>query len=132
VGQKLCIGFLLLVSPVWAQHRVDPQNTYNRVICVVPVVGSGTPADPKRPKYAPWPASHDPSGIIGFTFQLSDDGQFAIVEFVARSRAAFQTIFNDKTVTTFEKGRTAKNLVEGALQQYRKDFTMDKFGTVMP
>ena len=132
MGWKLWIGVLALGAVVCAQRRVDPRNTYNRVICVVPLTGSGTPADPRRPKYAPWPPSQDPNGIIAFTFQLSDDGQSAVVEFVARNRAAFQPIFNDKSVVVFEKGRSVKGDVETALHQHRKDFDMDKFGVVMP
>ena len=130
--RRLWATFVLLVAALCAQHRVDPRNSYNRVICVVPFVGSGTPADPKRPKYVLWPPSQDPNGIIAFTFKRTDDGQHAVVEFVARSRAALQAILNDSTIVVFEKGRAPKTAVEGAVQQYRKDFTMDGFGTVMP
>ncbi len=74
---------------------------YQRVICVVPMVGSGTLADPKRPLFSPV-AGEQPSivlkkskgftdapVIVGYHSVLSDDGQRAIVEFVARDRAAF-------------------------------------------
>jgi hypothetical protein len=94
----LLIGVLALAPVVCAQRRVDPRNTYHRVICVVPLVGSGTAADPTRPQYAPWPASHDPTGIIGFYFETTDNGKSAVVEFVAQNRAALQTILNDKTI----------------------------------
>ena len=132
MSQQLCVGILLLTGFVSAQHRVDPRNSYYRVICIVPMVGTGTPADPKRPMYAPWPLSQDPNGIIAFTFEPSDDGQLALVEFVARTRAAFQTILSDPSITTFEKGKAAKADVEAAVKKFRKDFDMDKFGTVMP
>ena len=132
MNQKLMVGFLVLTAVVCAQHRVDPRNTYNRVICVVPFVGKGTPADPKRPMYVPWPPSQDPNGIIAFSFQPSDDGRFAVVEFVARNRVAFEHILNDKTITVFEKGRHTKTEMEGALRQHRKDLDMDRFGMVMP
>jgi hypothetical protein len=132
MSRKLCIGFLLLACSLCAQHRVDPRNSYNRIICVVPLVGKGTPVDPKRPMYAPWPRSEDPNGIIAFTFEPSDDGQFAVVEFVARTRAAFQTILSDASITTFEKGKAAKADVETAVKKVRKNFDMDTFGTVMP
>jgi hypothetical protein len=129
---KLCTAALLLGSILSAQHRVDPQNSYSRLICVVPLVGTGSPADPKRPKYAPWPPSQDPNGIIAFTFQPSDDGQLAVVEFVARNRDAFQTILSDKSITVFEKGKATKADIENAVKQHRQDFDMDKFGMVMP
>jgi hypothetical protein len=130
--RRLCITFLLLAGFICAQHRVDPRNIYNRVIAVVPFVGSGTPTDPKRPKYVPWPPSQDPNGIIAFSFEPTDDGSRAVVEFVARNRAALQAILTDTTATAFERGRAPKSTVETAIQQYRKDYTMDRFGVVMP
>ena len=99
---------------------------------MVGFVGKGTPSDPRRPQYAPWPPSQDPSGIIAFSYVLSDDGKFALVELVARDRSAFQPLFNDKTITLFEKGRADKAQIESALKLYRKDFSLDTFGTVMP
>jgi len=62
----------------------------------------------------------------------SDDGRYAIAEFVAYNRSAFQAIFNDKSITVFEKGSATKAAIEAALQQYRKSFSLDQFGTVMP
>ena len=127
------IGTLVLfASPLPAQHRVDPKNTYNRVIAVVGFTGKGTPADPRRPQYAPWPPSRDPSGILAFSFVPSDDGKFALVELVARNRAAFQPLFNDKTITVFEKDRVDKARIEAALKAFRKDFRLETLGAVMP
>jgi hypothetical protein len=102
-------------------HRVDPRNTYYRVIAVVPLsAGSGTPDDPKRPKYAPWPPSRSQTGIIAYSQQLSDDGKLALVEFVARDRAAFQAIFNDKTIRFFEKGKSKRQDIETELKKYKR------------
>jgi hypothetical protein len=53
MSRKLWIGVLALGAVVCAQRRVDPRNTYDRILCVVPLTGRGTPADPKRPKYSP-------------------------------------------------------------------------------
>jgi hypothetical protein len=133
IGQRLALGLLVLAPAVCAQHRVDPRNTYYRVIAVVPLsAGSGTPDDPKRPKYAPWPPSISQTGIIAYSQQLSDDGKLALVEFVARDRAAFQAIFNDKTIKFFEKGKSKKQDIETELKKYKKDFDLKKFGTVVP
>jgi len=122
----------VITIPLQAQHRVDPGNLYNRVICVVPVVGKGTPADPRRPQYAPWPPKPNPArtDIISYTQQISDDGQYALVEFVARDRAAFQAIFNDKTAVkaVFEKDKNKKDEIEKELKKYKKDFDITKFG----
>jgi len=92
MGKRLIIVFLGLACVVHAQRRVDPKNSYVRVIGVVSMAGKGTADDPRRPQYASWPPSQDANGIIGFFFQPSDDGQYAVVEFVGRTRAAFQAL----------------------------------------
>ena len=143
--QRLVLA-LLLPALLPAQHRVDPKNTYHRIICVTPLIGTGTANDPVRPKYAPWPlpaqqiaaprpssrAAETSGGIIAFSYVPSDDGQFAIVEFVARNRAAFQPIFSDSAIKVFERGRVGRTVIEAALQTYRKTFNLEQFGTVMP
>lgn len=101
---------------------------------MVPLVGSGTPADPKRPQYSPWPPSPRPSAtaIIAFSHQISDDGRFAIVEFVARDRKAFRAILNDATVKKFEKGKDKKEDIEKELKKFKKDFDLNKIAGVRP
>jgi hypothetical protein len=94
------IGVILcLFAPLIAQLRVDPRNLYERLLCVVHMVGSGTADDPRRPAYAPLPptpgAQLSRDGIIAYTFQLSDDGNFALVEFVAVDRKAFRDLLAD-------------------------------------
>jgi len=130
--QRLIVALLAFASAVCAQRQVDAKFTYSRVICVVPFVGQGTAADPKRPEYAPWPASTNPTGIIGFSYLPSDDGRLAIVEFVALHRAAFQALFNDTSITVFEKGLVSKATIEAAIQRHRRNFNLDTFGVVMP
>lgn len=132
--QRLLPGMLTLALTfvVCAQRRVDPRNAYNRVIAVVPLIGSGTAADPKRPEYAPWPVSQDPNGIIGFIFEATDDGKSAVVEFVAQNRVAFGALLADRTIQVFEKGSASKAAIENAIKQARKDFSLDSFGMVMP
>jgi hypothetical protein len=132
MSQRLLLGMLALVLVVCAQRRVDPRNTYNRVIAVVPLTGSGTAADPKRPKYAPWPASPNPNGILGFIFEPTDDGKSAVVEFVAQNHAAFSVLLADKTIQIYQKGALSKSAIESAIKQVRKDFSLDSFGMVMP
>ena len=110
------------------QRRVDPRNMYDRLICVVPMVGSGTAEDPKRPKYAPWPISNDPNAIIAFVYEPSDDGNSAIAEFVGRTRFPFQAILADRSITAFELGVASKADIESGVKPFRKDFDLDKFG----
>ena len=130
---------LLLVSgvfPVLAQPRVDSRQTYERIVAVVPMTGAGTAADPLRPKYAPLPRlpAQAPSraGILAFNYVMSDDGKSAIVEFVARDRAALLPILNDPQLAgkVFQKGTSKRADVELALKKYKKDFSLDKFAGV--
>jgi len=132
--RQLLAGLLVLAGVVSAQQPVDPHNTYVRLICAVPMIGQGTPADPRRPQYAPArPAqTRARTDIIAFSQLSSDDGRFALVEFVARDWSAFQTIRNDKTALCFQKGKDQRANIEAAFKPLRRDFDLDKFGTVMP
>lgn len=130
--KRSIVGLLVLTALAFAQRRVDSKNTYCRVIAVVPFTGKGTPADPKRPLHAPWPPSKDPNGIIAFSYVPSDDGRFALVEFVARDRSALQAVLSDKSITSVEKGLMSSAAIESLLRQYRKSFSLDTFGMVTP
>ena len=128
---------------LFAQQRVAPENLYPRVLCVVPLVGTGTVADPIRPMFAPAPPSPaqgnaaaasnpgapPPSRIIAFQYQLSDDGTFALVEFVGSDRNALAPILTsiDARVKAFEVGKATKTAIEAAFQVYKKGFTLGKF-----
>ena len=137
---RISIVALLLIcsySSGLAQAPVSARNLYERVWAVVPMIGAGTHADPKRPLYAPLPAasSNDRalagrSGIISFSFQLSDDGQFALVEFVARDRKALGPILNENRagVRVFEKGRASREAITTEFRKYKRDFDIDRFG----
>ena len=131
---RLTSYLLVLTALLCAQHRVDPRNTYNRAICIVPIVGKGTPDDPKRPQYAPWPPNPPQSrtGIIAYSLLASDDRAFALVEFVSADRSAFQAILADKQLKVFEKGKDKKDDIEKELKKYRKDFDLSLLGTVLP
>ena len=125
----VCLLALTKVST--AQPRVDPRNMFERVIAIVPLIGSGTPEDPKRPMYTPAPSEINPAsrtGIIAFTWVPTDDGHRAIVEFVARDRASLRQILNDRGVQSFLKGNGKRADVEAALKVHKKDFDINKFG----
>jgi hypothetical protein len=113
------------------------RNTYHRVIAVVPIVGAGTKADPRRPAYVPVPVpvmgkAPSRSGIIGFSFLESDDKKFAIVEFVAADPAALKPILADKNVTAFEKDKAKRSDIEPKLQKFKKDFTLEQLQVMVP
>ncbi len=112
------------------QQRVDPGTTYHRVLAIVPIVGSGTFADPKRPMFAPTPqAAATRSGIIGYQHLPSDDGKFALVEFVAVNRSAFAELFasTDPGVKYFEVGKASAADIQAAFQQKKASFSLSAF-----
>jgi hypothetical protein len=125
---------LLSLSPAFSQHKVDPAYTHERLICVVPMIGSGTHEDPRRPMFAPIPGKASPDGIQAFAYQLSDDGQHALVEFVARDRSAFAEILapHSPALAVFEKGKRKGRDIEQELKRFKKDFSLDRLRVVLP
>ena len=111
-------------------------NSHYRLICVVPMVGSGTRADPHRPAYVPLPTADGRalprSGIIGFGFLPSDDKKSAIVEFVAVDPTVFNTILADKSVIALEKGKSKRADIEAQGRKYKKDFSLDQLLVAVP
>ena len=100
------------------------------------MTGLGTFEDPKRPLHAPAPsalraAGASRSGILGYSYVVSDDGLLALVEFVARDRAAFQEILANPAVKAFVKGKDKREDVEAEFKKFKKDFDFTKFGTRM-
>ena len=129
--RRLVIGLLACAAFLCAQRRVDPKNTYSRVITVVPITGTGSPTSPKRPEYAPWPAATSQTGIQTFYWVPTDDGKSAVVEFTARDMTAFTQILADRTIQVFVRGRDSKSTIETAIQKVKKSFTLDSFGMVL-
>src|SRR5258708_4197232 len=96
---RTLLALSVFAGTVFAQGRVAPENLYPRLFCVVPMIGTGTEADPRRPMFVPAPSAltvqapvatamavtTDPSApvaparppIFAFQFQLSDDGNYA-------------------------------------------------------
>lgn len=125
-------NFALLISvfvgTVFGQHAVDPSARYHRLICLVHLTGSGTHADPVRPEYVPAPgAAPSRSGILAWSFQLTDDKQMAIVHYVAVDRKAFKAILADTRpeVLVFEIGKDSRAKIEAAMQQRKAGFNLD-------
>jgi hypothetical protein len=75
------------------------------VWAAVPMIGSGTAADPFRPKYLPAPAPDKAvaarrDGIIAFSYTLSDDGKTALVQLVAHGNLTQMQIYDYGNLTT--------------------------------
>jgi len=129
------VCLLTATGLVSAQPRVDPRNMYERVLAIVPLTGKGTADDPQRPMYAPLPNAVSPTsrtGILGYMYVLSDDGKFALVEYVARDRSAFSAILADTTIQTFIKGVNPRSDIETAFKALKKNFDFNHFGVRMP
>src|SRR5450432_493694 len=121
---------LALAATLPAQHRVDPRNSYYRVIAVVPLVAGTNGA--AWPKHVPTTPSAGPSapGVFACACELSDDGHYAIVELVGTNRAALADVLADHApgVLVFEKGAVARQVIESAIQPFRKGFSLSRFG----
>jgi hypothetical protein len=124
---------LLFMNALFAQNRVSPEMMYHRVWAVVPLIGSGKPDDPKRPMFVPAPAEQaakarkgDRSGIIGYSMQLSDDGNFALVEFVGATPADLKFIVNSQApgVKAFERGTAKKEDIEAEFKKHKAAFAL--------
>jgi hypothetical protein len=133
VAPVVCL--LASFSAAIAQPRVDWRNKYERVLAIVPMIGQGTATDPRRPNYVPaFTAAATPGNMpfLGFAVAMSDDGNSALVEFVATSQSAFQTILADTSIRTFLKGRDTRQAAETAFQSYKKNFSIANFGVRIP
>jgi hypothetical protein len=114
-------------------RRLAPENAYARVYCVVPIVGSGTLADPRRPLFAPAQptaaAPLDRTGIIAYQFQESDDGNYALAEFVSVARTGLAAVLTstNPNVTFFERGKYTRQQIETAFQKYKKNFSFNGY-----
>lgn len=91
------------------------------------MVGAGTASDPRRPLFAPLPGER--STISGFTFQISDDGQTALVQFVGRQRIDLQTILsaNRADVRVFDRGKATLAEVEIEFRKVKPGFDVRQF-----
>lgn len=86
------------------QH-VPSSMAYHRVWAVTPLAGTGKAADPVRPMFvpappapgsAPSPATGARPALLGYQLQMSDDGKFALVEYVFQSPPAFQAVLQQE------------------------------------
>jgi hypothetical protein len=67
--------------------------------------------------------------ITGFSYVVSDDGRFALVEFVARDKRAFDGLMGSgrADVKVFRRGRARKEEVEQEFRKHKKDFDWERF-----
>lgn len=152
----LVVCLLAMTGLAFAQHRVDAGRMYERIYAIVPMVGSGTLTDPKRPMFAPTPQqaqaqaltlaqSGTRAGIIAFNSVISDDGNFALVEIVtatksdmASVKAQITTQITSQVTATatriqlFDRATSTPAVAEAAFKLLKKDFDINKFRVVVP
>ena len=147
------VGFLVCSSALYAQQKVDPRNRYERIVCIVPMIGSGTYEDPRRPAYVPTDSEQAQTppgqGLLGYSSIISDDGQWALVEFAAMERTAFSRILADakgeltgtdspipltarSDFKVFEKGGVTRVAVERAFRKFKPNFALDMLEVNLP
>jgi hypothetical protein len=148
----IVVCLYVIAAPIYGQPPVSPRNSYERILVVLPLIGSGTAADPVRPSLIPAPGSATPNIlnitpsapvnatpvaggpsypqnlILGYTWVPSDDGNFALTEIVMRDRSAFSAIKALPGVTAFIKGVDKLANIQATFQQYKKNFDPTKFG----
>ena len=141
---RLAALLLLSVLALSAQDRVSPEFMYHRVWAVVPIIGTGTNDDPRRPMFVPSPAerradadnrakqgkgSEKRPAILSYSMQLSDDGQTALLEFVGADPEALRFITEStaQNVKVFERGKTKKEDIEEEFKKHKKAFKLDSF-----
>jgi hypothetical protein len=83
--------------------------------------------------FAPAPptaeAPLDRTGIVAYQFQESDDGNFALAEFVSVARTGLAPVLASVSpnVIFFERGKYTRQQIETVFQKYKKNFTFSSF-----
>jgi hypothetical protein len=144
--RRAVVPVVCLLACAWlspAQQREDAGRMYERIYAIVPIIGTGTMADPKRPMFIPAPGQRSPgdrTGIIAFNQVTSDDGTFALVEIVTATKADLASIKAQITaqipltpgVQLFDRNATLPSVVQAAFQSMKKSFDITKFRVVVP
>lgn len=139
VASVVCL--LAIAGSAFSQQRVDAGSMYARIYAIVPMVGSGSPNDPRRPMFAPLPQQMTPgtrTGIIAFNHVESDDGNSALIEIVAANRPQLALIvgqINAAAVTgvqVFDRSTTPQSTVQSAFHSFKKNFDITMFRVVVP
>ena len=115
----ITVGFLAVAQPPGMGGGGE------RSLVVVPMIGSGTGADPRRP------ALPNTAGMA-FRYVLSDDGATAIVELSGGNPLQRQKIDvelrKDSRAKVFRPSTHKKDDVEKEIRLLKRDFDLEAFG----
>lgn len=126
-----CMLLWMLSTVAPAQSREHGRRG-EHLIAIVPIVGAGTPSDPRRPLFVPNPqdvstaitSGQEPS-FLDIHFVMADDGMNAIVEFVAKDRAALKPIIaagKASTAQVFDPRTLSQADTAVQLRKFKADF----------
>jgi hypothetical protein len=154
---RTLLALSVFAGTLFGQGHVEPENLYPRILCVVPMIGTGAPGDPRRPMFTPVPSAlavHAPAAnaaavpaapgdttsptsgtvsarppIFAFQYQLSDDGNYALLELVGVNKAAFANIIGAAVpgVAVFDRTTATDSQIETAFKQHKSNFSMKTF-----
>jgi hypothetical protein len=96
-----------------------------RMIAVLPMIGSAQKGDNRRPQFFPADGKL-PKGILSMRMELADDGKTAIVYLSAENQDAFEFLRTAKSaeVRLFDPHRHTKDEVEKEIQGLKKGLTL--------
>ena len=127
--------------------QADPRLVGERVILVVPMVGTGSAKDPMRPLYVPTPEVRGASdlkvrpalpekspktnddGVFAWRYEVSTDGKTALLEITGRDQASLAQFKKNQRpdVKVFDVGKATKEEIQTEFRKYKADFDADKF-----
>jgi hypothetical protein len=117
-------------SVSWAQQRFNTRV----VVAVVPLIGKGTAADPRRPMFAPAPSERDQDDALDFECTLTDDGKSAIVVFYSSrsTEAGWKKLdqiakSTEYGVRAFERHKHGRDEIEAEFKTHKKNFDLTAF-----
>lgn len=123
----VCAAVLCLAASGLCQSRVSPEHRGERAMLVVPITGSGSWDDPRRPAFDSLTTT--PGGLLEWSWIPSDDGAYAIVTVAAKHRAALTPLLNDRRVVAkVEHGKGNRQQAEAAIRAYKKNYRFDRAG----
>lgn len=139
---RAIVGVCLFAAALTAATSHNRTTMRERIICVVPMVGSGTLNDPHRPMFASSSRvvteaaarGKKRGGIesvdaLSFHSVPTDDGQHAIVEFSSGNRTTLKQILaaDPNAVVVFEPNKISQQKLEKELRKFKKNFDVQAF-----
>ena len=124
------VSLFLFLFLIGGNHVVQAQNARigearGKVLLTVPMVGSGTWADPKRPAFVR-------EAGVPFRYQVSDDGTMALLEAAPRNLAEqgklAELVKKEPRAKMFQPEKDKQSDAVAEFKRLKKDFDPEAFG----